>query len=404
MRKNSNKRFVWFAKRTIQYIILGLYKTTYGFYIRKRYRLKLTSDSDVNNKGPYLLLANHCNSFDGLFLQCILSKPIHFVVTDSVFKNRALGGLMSLVGFIPKKKFVSDIKTIRQIIRSTRNGGIVGIFPEGRRSWDGKTVHISKPTYKLIQMLNIPVVTARIKGSYLSEPRWANTKRHGLVEVELKTLLSAETLSKMSLADIEKEITAALDHNEFEWQQGKKIPFKGKALAEGFERLLFTCPECNSIGTMKSARDKVSCTACDAEYVIDAYGYIHSNKGYLPTENIIDLNRWQIERLKQSRSKLKNAEDIFLSDDGACLLSTNSLKKPFKELTQGKLLLTLNELIIGNMRFQLADVYGISVNFKSHISFRHKSYDYRIGFADKKVSVYKWFEALRLIAGTTEEV
>ncbi|MDD5016558.1 MAG: lysophospholipid acyltransferase family protein [Eubacteriales bacterium] len=397
MNKKKDRRIVWLAKRTIQYILLGIYKTTYGFYIRKKYRLKLTPDSDVNNKGPYLLLANHCNSFDGLFLQCLLSRPIHFVITDTVFKSRALGGLMSLVGYIPKKKFVSDIRAIRQIIRSTRNGGIVGIFPEGRRSWDGKTVHISKPTYKLIQMLKIPVVTAKIKGSYLSEPRWANTKRYGLVEVELKTLLDAESLPRMNLAEIEQKITQALEHNEFDWQQNKKIPFKGKALAEGFERLLFTCPECNAIGTMKSADDKVWCTSCGSEYCLDAYGYIHSKKGYLPTENIIDLNRWQLERLRLSRSQLKKNEDVFLSDEDACLSSTMSLKEPFRELERGKLLLTLNELIIGSMRFNLADLYGISVVFKSHLSFRCKSCDYKIGFADKCVSVYKWYEALQFI-------
>ena len=246
--------------RAIQYILLGIYKVTYGLYIRKRYRLKLSPCSESLANGPYLLLANHCNNFDGLFLQCLLSKPIHFVVTDSVFKNRALGGLMSLVGYIPKKKFVSDFKTIRQIIRSTRNGGIVGIFPEGRRSWDGKTVHISKPTYKLIRMLKVPVVTAKIKGAYLSEPRWANNKRYGTVEVELKTLLDAESLSRMSLSEIEEKIMAALEHNEFEWQKDKMIPFKGKGLAEGFERLLFMCPECKKYNTMDSSGERIWCT------------------------------------------------------------------------------------------------------------------------------------------------
>ena len=281
--KNGDKRFVWFAKRTVQYVLLGIYKITYGLYIKTRYRLKLTPNSDVNVKGPYLLLANHCNNFDGLFLQCLLSKPIHFVVTDSVFKNRALGGLMSLVGFIPKRKFVGDIRTIRQIIRTTRSGGIVGIFPEGRRCWDGQSVHITRATFKLIQLLKIPVVTAKIKGAYLSEPRWANNKRFGMVEVELKTLLTAQRLENMTLQEIEAEITQALDHNEFVWQQDKRIPFRGRGLAEGFERLLFTCPECNAIGTMDSSGNRIWCTACDADYFLDEYGYIHSKKGYLPT-------------------------------------------------------------------------------------------------------------------------
>ena len=404
MRKQRKKRIIWLAKRIFQYFLLGLYKVTYGLYIKKRYRVKLSADSDASINGPYLLLSNHCNNFDGLFLQCLLAKPIYFVVTDSVFKYRALGGLLSLVGYIPKKKFVSDTRAIRQIMRATKNGGIVGIFPEGRRSWDGKTVHITKPTYRLIQMLKVPVVTARIKGSYLSEPRWANTKRYGLIEVELKTLLDADSLAKMSLPEIEKKITKALDHNEFEWQQNKKIPYKGKGLAEGFERLLFTCPACNSIGTMQSLGDTVWCTSCDAQYYLDEYGFIHSKKGYLPTKNIIDLNKWQLERLKHSMSFIKKHKDVILSDDDACLLRTKSLDEPFKELAKGKLSLTLNQLSVGSMHFNLDDLYAVTVHFKSHLAFRHKSYDYRIRFKSKHVSIYKWFNALRFATDKFKEV
>ncbi len=403
MRKNQQKRGIWLTKRVFHYILLGIYKVTYGLYISKRYKVKLSPNSEFSSKGPYLLLANHCNNFDGLFLQCLLSKPIHFVVTDSVFKNKALGGLMTLVGYIPKKKFVSDTRAIRQIMRTTRNGGIVGIFPEGRRSWDGQSVHITKATYKLIKMLKVPVVTAVIKGAYLSEPRWSNTKRYGMVEVEMKTLLDADTLNNMSLPEIEEKIQAALEHNEFDWQQHHHIAYKGKGLAEGFERLLFTCPECHSLGTMDSMDDRVWCTSCGAEYYLDEYGYIHSKRGHLPSENIIDLNRWQRERLKQSLALLKKSEDIFLSDEDACLLSTSGENEPYKEMVKGRLSLTTTTMSIGNMIFDLKDMYGISINFKSHLSFRHKSRDYRIGFRDKRVSIYKWFTALGFVKGGIKE-
>ncbi len=403
MAKRKEKRFVWFAKRTIHYIFLGIYKITYGLYISKRYRLKISPDSDYNVKPPYLLLANHCNNLDGWFLQCILSKPINFVVTDSMFKYRSLGGLLSVVGYIPKKKFVSDIKAIRQIIRTTRNGGIIGLFPEGRRSWDGKTVHIQTPTYRLIQMLKVPVVTAKIMGAYLSDPRWATTKRRGLVEVKLKTILDEKSLASMTLSEIEEKITAALDHNEFDWQRIKNIPYKGKELAKGFERLLFVCPECKNIGTMDSASEKIWCTSCGAEYFLDQYGYIHSTKGYLPTENIIDLNKWQIEQLKLSFSLLKKAEDVLLCDKDAHLASTCDTKEHFKDVESGNLTLTNNELTIGSFVFNLDDIYGISVHFKSQLTFRYKSCDYRIRFTNRRVSPYKWFSALGLIRDGIKE-
>jgi len=402
LKSRRSRKLKWLASRAFHYTLFGIYKVTYSIYIRSRYRLRLTRDSDHGLKGPYLLLANHCNNFDGIFLQTLLSKPVNFVITDTVFKNRALGGLMKMIGFIPKKKFVSDIKAIKQIVRTAQHGGIVGIFPEGRRSWDGQTVHISESTYKLVRMLKVPVVTAKIKGAYLSEPRWADTKRRGLIEVEVKTLLSAEEIKKMSLAEIAAKVSEALNHNEFEWQHSHQIPFHGKALAKGLERLLFTCPECHKMGTLASEGEKVWCEACGAEYYLDQYGFIHSEKGHLPSQNISDINIWQRKLLRQSLARIKKSE-VYLKDEGAHLFSTDSVENPYTKVDSGSLLLTKEQLKIGSTAFNTEDLYGISVNFKTHLHFRHKSRDYRVFFNNKRISVYKWYSALGFVIGNTEE-
>lgn len=402
MSRRHRKHYVWIVGKIIHYILLGIYKISYGIYIRRRYRVRLTEDSDQHIKGPYLLLSNHCNNYDGVFLQTILGKPIKFVITDSVFKIRALGGIMSLIGYIPKKKFVSDIKAIKKIMRTAKDGGIIGIFPEGRRSWDGKTVHISEATYKLIRMLKVPVVTAKIMGAYLSEPRWANTKRRGMIEIEMKTLIRAEELAHLSLKDIQDKITAALDHDELAWQQQKKIAFKGKSLAEGLENLLFMCPECKQVGTMHSKDDRVWCSACNAQYLIDQYGFIHSESGFLPSDSISDLNEWQRNRLKKSLARIK-ANEIYLQDEDAYLEATESVRQPYQDLDSGNLQLTRLQLKVGSTTFNLSDVYGISVSFKSHLFFRHKSKDYRISFKNKRVSVYKWYSALKFVTGDMKE-
>jgi 1-acyl-sn-glycerol-3-phosphate acyltransferase len=248
--KNRSRGFVFQIKKVVQYILLGLYKVTFGLYIRKRYRARLVSGLKI--KGPFLLLANHCSNYDGLFLQCFLPEPVHYIITDTLFKKKALRWLFSLAGYIPKKKFVSDARSVKQILITARNGGSIGIMPEGERNWDGRTLHISEATYKLVKLLKIPVVTALFSGSYFFEPRWADTKRRGVIEIEMKLLLDTESISQMSVSQIGDRITSALDHSEFGWQRKRMIPYRGRSLAEKIERLLFICPECGGIGTLRS--------------------------------------------------------------------------------------------------------------------------------------------------------
>jgi len=60
-----------------------------------------------------------------------------------------------------QKKIVSDFETVKTIIRLKER--VIGIFPEGARTWDGCPLPIIKSTSKLIKLLKIPVVTVIVK-------------------------------------------------------------------------------------------------------------------------------------------------------------------------------------------------------------------------------------------------
>lgn len=402
MKKSSKKRKSWLIKNIVTYVLLFIFKTTYGLYLVLFYRIKMIKQKDFKLKGPCLLVANHLNTFDGVYIQALVSKPIRYVISDGIFKNKYLRKAMSIVEFIPKKKFVSDTRTIKHILRVIRNGGIVGLFPEGRRSWDGQTVKISPATFKLVKMLKVPVISAKIRGAYFTEPRWSNSFRRGRIEIEFKTLIDQETLKKMSVEEIQQTITHDLQHNEFEWQQQKRIPFKGKALAEGFERVLYSCPDCGYFDCMHSSGNKIRCSHCGATYYMDEYGFVHSEKGYLPSSSVADINRWQLKKLIEKFQSLKENE-VYMCNEDAELSSSPDVVVPFKKETAGDIKITRKSLEIGDCKFDLEDVYGVAVNMKSHLSFRHKSVDYRVSFKGTRVSVYKWYKVLKIFIGDMKE-
>ena len=371
--------------------LLVLFKATYGLYLKLRYNLRCPGKGVVPKKGPYLLLANHCNNFDGLFLQYYIGRPISFVVTDAIFKKKTLAKLMAFVGYIPKRKNVTDSGAIRKIIQAAKNNSIIGIFPEGGRNWDGKTGDISPATFRLVKRLGIPVVTARIKGSYLSESRWADTKRRGIVEIEFQIHFADGRIPSLDV--IGKTIKTALAHNEAAWQNIMHIPFKGKSPVKGLERLLFTCPACECIGAMSSTDDRLTCHICSAAFGLDVYGFLLAVNGSLPTESISDINDWQLNLLAD-RFSHADIGTMLLTDENACLYCAEAADQPFMPIEQGALCLTKQSMTIGSRDFETARIQGVAVYFKTHLEFRYDGLDYRVGFKEENVSAYKWNCAL----------
>jgi len=381
------------VKILAQYTLLCLYHATFGLYVRLRYRLKCVNHSPISRKGSFFLLGNHTNNFDGLFIQCLFFRPIRFVVTDDVFKNKALSRLLYLVDFIPKRKSVSDVAAIRSIINVTRRGGIVGIFPEGGRNWDGVTGPITPATFRLIEMLKLPVVTATIRGGYLSQPRWADRKRHGRVEVHLDTVIEAG--SSLSRAEIAQRITAALAHNEYDWQRSARIPYHGRALCRGLERLMFICPICGAVGTVVSSNNDARCASCKSRFSLDVWGFLHSDGGTLPADSLDRINEWQQQRLASLFSGHPLANRL-ISDEGGILLCAPTRNDPFKVIGSGTAVLNHSQFIIDRYTFELSGITGIHVYFKSHMEFKYQSADYRLGFNNPYVSAFKWQCAVEL--------
>jgi 1-acyl-sn-glycerol-3-phosphate acyltransferase len=380
-------------KTLAQYALLYLYQCTFGLYVRLRYRLKCIVHTPLPEKGPFFLLGNHTNNFDGLFLQCFFPRPIRFVVTDGVFKKKLLGSLLRLVDYIPKRKSMNDIAAIRSIMDVVARGGIVGIFPEGGRSWDGVTGSITPATARLIGKLNVPVVAAKISGGYLSEPRWADYKRRGRVEVHLETIVASG--DNLSPAEIEHKITEALAHNEFDWQRKARIPFQGRALCRGLERLMFMCPVCGALGSVVSTDDEAQCSACRSRFTLDVFGYLQSDGALLPADSMDKINEWQLRRFETIIDEQPQIPRLMADDDGI-LFCAHSREEPFRPIDSGKVVLSRSQLMLGRFVFELSGITGINVYFKDQLEFRYHDADYRIGFQNRQVSAYKWQCAVEL--------
>lgn len=395
MKKMNNK--ILPNKTISKWVMTGL-----RWYLGNIFILNLERNTTASLTPPYLVIGNHTNFYDGFLVNLFIEEPICFLVSDEYFRKPLLRWLLKVEGSIPKKKFLADFSAIKEALKAKAAGRVIGIFPEGKRNWDGSTEKIIFATAKLIKMLKIPVVRALLKGSYLAFPRWARFARKGKISFSYDLILTADKIQDLSIEQIYKEISESLSYREYDFQRKVMNIYTGKNLAEKLELYLFLCPHCHQIGTLYSYKDVLSCQNCGYEVKYNHYGFFSSEKNPLYFIHPADWNQWQISWCKEliEKNYTDGSSAILIMDKGVTLTRVDKDKK-LTPLKGCQLFLKGQELIletysIGILCFELCLIKGINIQYNDHLEFYYKDLLYQFGFENPSISAYKWYKMITL--------
>ena len=100
--------------------------------IRRRYDVRVLHPERFPRRGPVVVAANHVGVIDGPLMAIFAPRPVHALTKIEMFDGR-LGGFLRLTGQIPLDRFRADPHAVRLSLRVLRDGGAVGVFPEGTR-------------------------------------------------------------------------------------------------------------------------------------------------------------------------------------------------------------------------------------------------------------------------------
>lgn len=373
----------WF-KTIIKKSLLFLFRCTYGFYITRRLNVHVTRNDMKKLKGSsFILLGNHVTNYDGFLFQHHAARNVSFVINDKMFRSTFLRNILLLLDMIPKKKSSNDIQAVRRLFKAKERGDVIGIFPEGRRSWDGVTAPIVKGTATLVKSVKLPVVVGLIKGGTTASPRWRdNDIYRGIVEIEYVQILSKEDVKSMNVQEIMDALIEGLKYNESKYLKEKNIIYKGNNRAKGMERFFFMCPSCRSIGSLKSNGNDIACS-CGLKVHYNEYGLLTGG----PFDNTAEWNKWQREQL----ALLVKEDEITFYDDAIEFFAAKGYD-PFKLIARGTARLSRHGLTISNTNhyeFSLENLYGVNVQANNAIEFTKDDVCYRLKFPDYR-SAYKW--------------
>lgn len=361
-------------------------------------------------KGPFLVLGNHTHTLDAFFISAASPVHIRWVAGAYLFKLRFVKTMVSRwIGGISKQQGRSDFQTIRDISAALKNGEVVGLFPEGTRTWDGEPVGFDEATAKLVRMFKVPVVIVNLEGGYLLKPRWSDTSRKGTVTLRVLPPLMPETIKTMKLAELMAYLQQHIGFSHQEWQKKTHRPFKNKAKAKGLERVLYICPDCGAKSSIKTEKNLITCTHCNMTVQLDEFEQFVSIKGNNTFKNLPQWHTWEIGQLHNLVLTAKKETLLFPPDRGVLLQiglgqTLVTLSKDF-EVTLTKDAITIHRQdrndskIMGNEEtivFPFDNIQSMIINAKSTIELYRGEELYRIRI-EKGSSILKYTETYAAI-------
>jgi len=310
-------------------------------------------------KGPFVLLCNHVTDWDPILVGSGFTEQMYFVSSEHLLRQKGVGRLIRwALDPIPRQKSGSAVGTVMAILRHLKKGESVAFFPEGNRTWDGVTGPMLPTAGKLVRTAGVKLVTYRLEGGYFTSPRWAGSSiRRGRMRGGVVRVYPPEKLRSMTAEEINRCIREDLSEDAYARQRANPVRFHGRRGAEHMERLLFICPRCGMLHSLRSKGDTVRCWKCGFSFRWLPTGFL-AGEG-LPFDNLRDWSRWQTEEIRRLCREADPEQPIFADAD--VVTHRVEFAKDQKSLDSGEMRLFSDRLEIPGAEIPLDRLTGIAI-------------------------------------------
>ncbi len=432
-------------KPTIQHGLIWLVRQTYGRWLQWAYNTSIQgSELFERIKPPFILVGNHATIIDPFLVNTYVPYDINWIASDGNMRNKFMRFVMiKLAGCIPKSKAIPDIETVSWIFEIIKKqGGVVGIYPEGYSSWDGSSNKSFGSTAKLFKTLKVPVVCALSQGAYMTKPRWSHTRRRGKIIISFSELLTSDDLKRLRIEEIDMALNKAIQQDDPVWAQKNGLSYPHKHGAEFLELALYACPSCGALQSLHSSGTHLTCKSCGFTTTYNANGsfsildkgkseqplYLDSSPvdssldplpdtkrqaGSPPSSkffpSIREWDAWQKAYLAKLIDTVYSHDctKAIFSDDNVQLLKGKRMDT-MRRLGRGSVTISSEGIVFnprhgekprraGDIQFPIEHIDSPGVLKWNHFEFYNGNTVYRIKFADRRASGRKYAVALNLL-------
>lgn len=128
-------------------------------------------------EGPAVLASNHLSFSDSIFMPLMVPRPVVFLAKSDYFTGRGLKGRLTAAFFkltnqlpMDRSGGAASAGSLQTGVEVLNDGGLLGIYPEGTRSPDGRLYRGKVGVAKLVLTANVPVIPVAMIGTDKVQP------------------------------------------------------------------------------------------------------------------------------------------------------------------------------------------------------------------------------------------
>jgi 1-acyl-sn-glycerol-3-phosphate acyltransferase len=161
------------------------------------FRYRARGMENVPAEGAALLVANHQSFLDPVFAGLPFSRPLRFLARSTLYRGPLLTFVFNRLCAIPVNRDAAGSGTIRVAAAHLQQGHLVGIFPEGTRSVDGRLGPLKPGFIALLRRAEVPIIPVGLAGTGAAFPRGSWFIRPRKCRVVYGPPLQPEVLAKL---------------------------------------------------------------------------------------------------------------------------------------------------------------------------------------------------------------
>lgn len=152
-------------KKNKRSAIYSIAKNLAAVLFRTFLPVKYHNRERLNLEPPFVVIGNHYSMFDPVIVGVGIRKhQVRFIGKKELWGNKLVAAIFNSMNMIPVDRHNSDMEAMRACMRVTREGHILGIFPEGTRHHQGLMEELESGVGLIALRSRVPLVPVYIAG------------------------------------------------------------------------------------------------------------------------------------------------------------------------------------------------------------------------------------------------
>jgi len=145
-------------------IVYNIFYNLAKLLARMFFSMRVIHPERMVESGPLIIAVNHSSFFDPPLAGICSRRGVFYLARKTLLKWPFFGPLFPAMNVIPVERDGNDMSALREVIKKTKEGNAVVLFPEGTRSLDGGLQPARAGIGLVIAKTGAPVLPMRIFG------------------------------------------------------------------------------------------------------------------------------------------------------------------------------------------------------------------------------------------------